>query len=139
MVEAGVGIGQIISVTGHANPSSVVVHEKYAYECKLCIDGRYMVKHYKCRKGKCITCIIYITLSELDIPNGSTKRMNCPNCGGYKTSTNNMGSLMWNYYKASWRKGGERVRLSVDDIRTGSRCGRVCNRHLKYKVCRTTS
>ena len=65
---------------------------------------------------------IYNTINELDIPNGSTKRMNCPNCGGYKTFTvtNNMGSLVWNCYKASCGvKGGERVRLSVDDIRTG--------------------
>ena len=65
---------------------------------------------------------IYNTISELDIPNGTTKRMNCPNCGGYKTFTvtNNMGSLVWNCYKASCAaKGGERVRLSVDDIRAG--------------------
>ena len=65
---------------------------------------------------------IYNIVSELDIQNGSTKRMNCPNCGGYKTFTvtNNMGSLVWNCYKASCSvRGGERVRLSVDDIRSG--------------------
>jgi len=65
---------------------------------------------------------IYNTISDMDIPNNSTKRMNCPNCGGYKTFTvtNNMGSLVWNCYKASCTlKGGTRVHLSVDDIRSG--------------------
>ena len=65
---------------------------------------------------------IYNTISDMDIPNGTTKRMNCPNCGGYKTFTvtNNMGSLVWNCYKASCTlKGGTRVHLSVDDIRSG--------------------
>jgi hypothetical protein len=58
----------------------------------------------------------------MDVPSGTTKRMNCPNCGGYKTFTvtNNMGSLVWNCYKASCNaKGGNRVHLSVDDIRAG--------------------
>ena len=43
------------------------------------------------------------TISDIDIPNGSTKRMNCPNCNGYKTFTvtNNMGSLVWNCYGVS--------------------------------------
>lgn len=62
------------------------------------------------------------TISDIDIPNGSTKRMNCPNCNGYKTFTvtNNMGSLVWNCYKASCNiKGGTRVHLTVDDIRAG--------------------
>ena len=65
---------------------------------------------------------IYNTISDIDIPNGSTKRMNCPVCKGYKTFTvtNNMGSLVWNCYKASCdTKGGTRVHLSVDDIRDG--------------------
>ena len=65
---------------------------------------------------------IYNTISDMDIPNGSRKRMDCPNCGGYKTFTvtNNMGSLVWNCYKASCTlKGGTRVHLSVDDIRSG--------------------
>ena len=65
---------------------------------------------------------IYNTISDMDIPNGTTKRMDCPNCGGYKTFTvtNNMGSLIWNCYKASCNyKGGTRVHLSVDDIRAG--------------------
>ena len=65
---------------------------------------------------------IYNTISDMDVPSGTTKRMNCPNCGGYKTFTvtNNMGSLVWNCYKASCNaKGGNRVHLSVDDIRAG--------------------
>tara|TARA_R100001480_G_scaffold151536_1_gene152925 strand:- start:644 stop:1414 length:771 start_codon:yes stop_codon:yes gene_type:complete len=65
---------------------------------------------------------IYNIVKELDIPNGTTKRMNCPNCNGYKTftATNNMGNLVWNCYKASCNiKGGNRVHLSVDDIRSG--------------------
>jgi len=64
---------------------------------------------------------IYNIVSDMDIPNGNTKRMDCPNCGGIKTFTvtNNMGSLMWNCYKASCNvRGGSRVHLSVDDIRT---------------------
>jgi hypothetical protein len=65
---------------------------------------------------------IYNIISDMDVPNGHTKRTDCPNCGGYKTFTvtNNMGSLVWNCYKASCNiKGGNRVHLSVDDIRTG--------------------
>ena len=65
---------------------------------------------------------IYNIVSDMDIPNGNTKRMDCPNCGGTKTFTvtNNMGSLLWNCYKASCNvKGSTRVHLSVDDIRAG--------------------
>jgi|TARA_R100001460_G_scaffold7662_1_gene19332 hypothetical protein len=65
---------------------------------------------------------IYNIVSDMNIANGTTKRMNCPNCDGYKTFTvtNNMGSLVWNCYKASCNiKGGTRVHLSVDDIRAG--------------------
>jgi len=63
---------------------------------------------------------IYNTISELDLHSGETKRMNCPNCNGYKTFTvtNNMGSLVWNCYKASCGiKGAKKVHMSVDDIR----------------------
>ena len=63
---------------------------------------------------------IYNTISELDLHSGETKRINCPNCGGYKTFTvtNNMGSLVWNCYKVSCGiKGSKKVHLSVDDIR----------------------
>jgi hypothetical protein len=61
-------------------------------------------------------------INDIDIPNGHTKRMNCPECGGIKTFTitNNMGSLVWNCYKASCNvRGGNRVHLSADDIRAG--------------------
>ena len=63
-----------------------------------------------------------ININDFDIANGETKRMNCPECGGYKTFTvtNNMGSIIWNCYKVSCRvSGGTRVHLSVDDIRSG--------------------
>ena len=64
---------------------------------------------------------IYNIVSELNIPNGHTKRMPCPNCGQRTfTVTNNMGSLVWNCYRMSCGvKGGTRVHLTVDDIRTG--------------------
>jgi hypothetical protein len=65
---------------------------------------------------------IYNIVSDMDITNGTTKRIDCPNCGGYRTFTvtNNMGSLVWNCYKASCNiKGGTRVHLSMDDIRAG--------------------
>lgn len=65
---------------------------------------------------------IYNTVSELDLRNGETKRINCPSCKGYKTFTvtNNMGNLVWNCYKASCGvRGGKRIHLSVDDIRNG--------------------
>ena len=65
---------------------------------------------------------IYNIVSDLNLSNGETKRMNCPECGGLKTFTvtNNMGSLVWNCYKVSCRvSGGTRVHLSVDDIRAG--------------------
>lgn len=65
---------------------------------------------------------IYNTISDMDIPNGHTKRMNCPSCNGYNTFTvtNNMGSLVWNCYKASCKvSGGTRVRMTMDDIRKG--------------------
>ena len=65
---------------------------------------------------------IYNIISDIDIPTGHTKRMTCPVCNGYNTFTvtNNMGSLVWNCYKASCgTKGGTRVHLSVDDIRAG--------------------
>ena len=64
---------------------------------------------------------IYNIVSDMNISNGVTKRTNCPNCGSRNTFTvtNNMGSLVWNCYKASCNaKGGTRVHLSADDIRT---------------------
>ena len=65
---------------------------------------------------------IYNIVSDLGLSNGETKRMNCPNCKGYKTftATNNMGSLVWNCYKVSCSvSGSTRVHLSVDDIKAG--------------------
>ena len=65
---------------------------------------------------------IYNIVSDLGLSNGETKRMNCPNCKGYKTftATNNMGSLVWNCYKVSCGvSGSTRVHLSVEDIKAG--------------------
>ena len=46
---------------------------------------------------------IHDIINDIHITVGETKRMNCPTCGGYNTFTitNNMGSLVWNCYKAS--------------------------------------
>ena len=64
---------------------------------------------------------LYSILNNIeDLPNGETKRLDCPECGGYKTftATNNMGRLLWNCYKASCSvRGSTRVHLSVDEIR----------------------
>ena len=63
---------------------------------------------------------IYNYVSDLQLGVGESKRMNCPNCNGYKTfsATNNMGQLLWNCYKISCTiSGSARIRLSVDDIR----------------------
>jgi len=59
-------------------------------------------------------------INDISLNNGDTKRMNCPECGGYKTFTitNNMGSIVWNCYKAGCRvSGGKRTHLTADDIR----------------------
>ena len=57
----------------------------------------------------------------MDVPMGMTVRTKCPNCGERTfTVTNNMGSLVWNCFRASCNvRGGTRVRISVDDIRAG--------------------
>jgi hypothetical protein len=63
---------------------------------------------------------IYEYVEQLSVENGETKRMNCPLCNSYKTFsvTNNMGSLLWNCYKASCNiKGSSRVHLTVEEIR----------------------
>tara|TARA_R100001086_G_C11832289_1_gene256893 strand:+ start:182 stop:949 length:768 start_codon:yes stop_codon:yes gene_type:complete len=65
---------------------------------------------------------IYNIVSDMNVPVGTTKRTNCPVCKGYNTFTvtNNMGSLVWNCYKASCTvSGGTRTHLSVEDIRAG--------------------
>ena len=59
-------------------------------------------------------------VEDLDIPVGESRRINCPVCKSYKTftATNNMGKLLWNCYKVSCNvSGGNRVHLTVDDIR----------------------
>ncbi len=64
---------------------------------------------------------IYNIISDMDIPNGQTKRMDCPNCGGTKTFTvtNNLGSLVWNCYKATCNvRGGNRIHMTAEEIRT---------------------
>ena len=63
---------------------------------------------------------IYKYVEQLNVGNGETKRLNCPLCSSYKTFsvTNNMGSLLWNCYKANCStKGSSRVHLTVDEIR----------------------
>ena len=63
---------------------------------------------------------IYTYINDLHLSVGENKRMNCPQCNGYKTFsvTNNMGNLLWNCYKASCRlSGSKRIHLSVDDIK----------------------
>lgn len=64
---------------------------------------------------------VYKIVTDLDLPNGHTKRMNCPACGGNNTFTvsNNMGSLMWNCYKVSCTtKGNTQTNMTAADIRT---------------------
>lgn len=63
---------------------------------------------------------IYNTISDMNVPVGTTVRTKCPSCGQRTfTVTNNMGSLVWNCFRMSCDlKGGTRVRMSVDDIRT---------------------
>jgi hypothetical protein len=81
-----------------------------------------MVKALNCHTERDIVMNIYNIVSDLDIPNGHTHRMNCPSCNGTKTFTvtNNMGKLIWNCYKVSCGvSGGTRVHLTVDDIRRG--------------------
>ena len=63
---------------------------------------------------------IYNIIEDIQLSVGETKRMNCPNCNGYKTFTitNNAGAILWNCYKVTCNiKGKSRVRLTIDDIR----------------------
>ena len=62
---------------------------------------------------------IHEYVEQLNVENGESRRLNCPLCKSYKTFsvTNNMGSLLWNCYKASCSiRGSARIRLSVDDL-----------------------
>ena len=64
---------------------------------------------------------IHDIIKDIHITVGETKRMNCPTCNGYNTFTitNNMGSLVWNCYKASCNiKGTTRKRMTVDEIKS---------------------
>ena len=63
-------------------------------------------------------------ISDLSLVNGETKRMTCPSCNTKNTFTitNNMGSIVWNCYKASCSlSGGTRTSLTADDIRKSIR------------------
>ena len=75
-------------------------------------------------------------LNDVTLINGETKRMNCPNCGGKNTFTitNNMGSIVWNCYKANCStKGSSRVHLTVDEIRAIQKKQENTN-HSRYEM-----
>ena len=60
-------------------------------------------------------------VQDLDIPNESTIRRDCPICQGTKTFTasNRDGFLVWNCYKAGCRvHGGTQTHMTAEDIRT---------------------
>ena len=59
-------------------------------------------------------------INDLSLVSGETRRMTCPSCNTKNTftMTNNMGSIVWNCYKASCSlSGGTNVALTSDDIR----------------------
>ena len=59
-------------------------------------------------------------INDLSLASGETRRMTCPSCNTKNTFTvtNNMGSVVWNCYKASCSlSGGTNVALTADDIR----------------------
>ena len=59
-------------------------------------------------------------ISDLSLANGESRRMTCPSCKTKNTFTitNNMGSIVWNCYKASCPvSGGTRTTLTAADIR----------------------
>lgn len=59
-------------------------------------------------------------INDLSLVNGETRRMTCPVCNTKNTFTvtNNMGSVVWNCYKASCTAGGgTRTSMTADDIR----------------------
>jgi len=66
---------------------------------------------------------IYTYVKELDVPVGHSRRVKCPNCGERTLSvTNEMGSLLWNCFRASCGiSGGSKMPLSVTDIRNAFR------------------
>ncbi len=71
---------------------------------------------------------IYTYINDLHLSVGESKRMNCPECNGYKTFsvTNNMGNLLWNCYKASCSvRGSSRVHMIVEEIRDINKVSQV--------------
>tara|TARA_R100000234_G_scaffold20394_1_gene11437 strand:+ start:159 stop:935 length:777 start_codon:yes stop_codon:yes gene_type:complete len=71
---------------------------------------------------------IYEYVKQLNVENGTSQRLTCPMCRSYKTFTvtNNMGSLLWNCYKASCDvRGTSRVHLSAEDIRNMKKVSQV--------------
>jgi ribosomal protein L37AE/L43A len=63
---------------------------------------------------------VFKLVNDLHLNVGQTKRMNCPNCNGYKTFTvtNEMGNLIWNCYKASCNiSGATKVGLTSSDMK----------------------
>ena len=59
-------------------------------------------------------------INDLSLVNGETRRMSCPVCNTKNTFTvtNNMGSIVWNCYKASCTAGGgTRTSMTANDIR----------------------
>lgn len=59
-------------------------------------------------------------VKDLDIREGETQRVSCPECGGYKTFTVSRvdGRVLYNCYKASCgTKGGVKTRRSVDALK----------------------
>ena len=59
-------------------------------------------------------------INDLSLTNGETRRMTCPVCNTKNTFTvtNNMGSIVWNCYKASCTAGGgTRTSMTAQDIR----------------------
>lgn len=65
-------------------------------------------------------------VKDLDIREGETQRVSCPECGGYKTFTVSRvdGRVLYNCYKASCgTKGGVKTRRSVDALRSRLKAG----------------
>jgi len=55
MIEAGVGMAQIMSVTGHSNPQSVKPYMKNTYASAnyaLTERNKHDISIYKCRQGE---------------------------------------------------------------------------------------
>jgi hypothetical protein len=58
-------------------------------------------------------------ISDLELLEGQSKRMNCPECGGRNTftATRKQGKIVWNCYKASCNCSGSKTKKhSIDNI-----------------------